>query len=399
MDCAVEQGRTEHTVGEIFRRWGSLYSQSHRVTPEQRRALENLSACRTAALGGHMDECPDCDYEIPSYNSCHDRNCPTCNGIRARQWLGKRKTELLHVDYYHCVFTLPDTLNPLVFAAPVVFYGLLFDAVWGTLQSLFRKAGHGTPGVLAALHSWGSNMWLHPHIHCIVTGGGLADDEKRWNHCPQDWLLDVFELSSEFQKRFLRVLKRRRHHFTAAPVDIDALIDTEAGRDWVVYCKPPTGDTEQTVGYLAKYAFRTAIGNRRILDVGAGKVTIDCKNYRRETGTGVPGHEPVIMTGIEFIRRFMLHILPDSFKRIRCYGIWAASCKERKLAAARKYLPEPLVLKPPGESAAPETPEIPDQYLCPHCGTRLRPGRHIMPVRTAPVVMPFRAEGGHSHAA
>ncbi len=210
MDYALGQGRTEHTVGEIFRRWGSVYSQTHRVTPEQRRALENLSVCRTAALGGHMDECPDCDYEIPSYNSCHDRNCPTCNGIHARQWLEKRKTELLSVDYYHCVFTLPDTFNPIVFAAPVIFYSILFQAVWGTLKALFDKAGYGLPGVLAALHSWGSNMWLHPHIHCVVTGGGLAADEKHWNHCPEGWLLDVYELSREFRKRFLRLLKRRR---------------------------------------------------------------------------------------------------------------------------------------------------------------------------------------------
>lgn len=391
--------RTEHTVGEIFRRWGSVYSLTHRVTPEQRRALEKLSLCRTSSLGGHMDECPDCDYEVPSYNSCHDRNCPTCQGIRTRRWLEKRREELLCVDYYHCVFTVPDTFNKIIFAAPVAFYSILFQATWGTLSALFRKAGYGTPGVLAALHSWGSNLWLHPHIHCVVTGGGLADDEASWTHCPKGWLLDVREMSCEFRKRFLRLLKRRRGQFASAPVDLDALISTEAQRDWVVYCKPPARDAEQVVGYLSGYAFRTAIANKRILEVSGNQVIIDCKNYRKADSNGMPKHVQVPMDGVEFIRRFMLHILPDSFKRIRCYGIWAGSCKDRKLEAARKYLPEPLALEVPEVPVEEKPAEIPEQFICPKCGGHLRPGKHIMPVHTGPIVMPFRATEGDCHAA
>jgi len=253
--------------------------------------------------------------------------------------------------------------------------------------------------VLATLHSWGSNMWLHPHIHCVVTGGGLADDETHWNHCPNGWLLDVYELSREFQKRFLRLLKRRRKSFVSAPADLNALIAAEEQRDWVVYYKPPARDAGQVVNYLARYAFRTAIGNRHILKVGADGVVIDCKNYRKKDDKSIPGHTQLPMSRVEFIRRFMLHILPDSFKRIRCYGIWAGSCKKRKLAAARKHLPEPLVLKHPGEPAEDKPAEIPDRCICPKYGGLLRPGKHIIPVRTAPVVMPFRAREGNSHAA
>ncbi len=398
MDC----GRTDHTVGEIFRRWGAEYSASQAMTWEQRRALDRLSKCRTAALGGHLEACDHCDFERPVYNSCRDRNCPTCQGISARMWLDRRMAELLPTHYFHCVFTVPDTFNPLVFAAPTVFYSILFQAMWGALATLFRRAGYGLPGILAALHTWGSGLWLHPHIHCVVTGGGLSADGKRWAASPRDWLLDVHDLSAEFQKRVLRLLKRRRQAFAGAPVDLDALLASEGERDWVAHCKPPSDGPAQTVSYLAGYAYRTAIGNGRILAVDDGGVEIDCKNYRDAEGDAPPEHTRLRLDGGEFIRRFMLHILPDSFKRIRFYGIWAGGPDNPRLAAARRLLPAPFVLEapPPAPDRSTDASEFQNPAVCPHCGGRMRETIHLLPERAPPTVMPFRAQQeGHRHAA
>ena len=390
-------GRTEHSVGEILRRWGPEYSRGHRLTPEQRRTLEALSRCRTAELGGHRERCPECAFERPVYNSCGDRNCPTCQGIRSRRWLAARLDELLPCPYFHCVFTLPDALNALVFLAPERFYTLLFRAAWRTLRALFQRHGLGEPGVIAVLHTWGQTLCLHPHVHCIVTGGGLSADGKTWHAASPEFLLDVFEMSEEFRKGFCRLLRYHARHFGGqSAVD---LANEQASREWVVFCQAPPNGAPGVMAYLARYSYRTAIANRRILEVtDDGRVTFEWKDYRAAEAGQAPPVRPMDLDADEFIRRFLQHILPDSFKRIRCFGLLAGGAKTKKLAACRRLLPTGTLfmpVQPPVAAAAEFDPDA--MRRCPHCGALMEPADPLPAARGPPLVQPFA--GGLAHAA
>jgi hypothetical protein len=395
---AVETTRTEHDLGQILRRWGPDYSRTHPVPAGQRRVMEQLAACRTAALGGHVERCEVCGHERPVYNSCGNRHCPTCQGKLARKWLAERLQDVLATAYFHCVFTIPDAFNVLVPRNERTVYNLLFRAVSQTLKYFARKQLGGEPGVVAVLHTWGQTLWPHPHLHCIVTGGALSFDRRRWVSTGPDFLFDVHELSAEFRKRLCRMLRRApltladdAAHLAAGGA-LDRLIAEQEQRDWVVYSKKPETGPSQILHYISRYTHRVAISNRRILDISeAGTVTVEYKDYRDCDSGGRPTRKLMHLRATEFIGRFLRHVLPSGFRKIRCYGLLAGKDKAAKLAAARSLLgpvPEPAAPDRPDEAAA----SAQQQHLCPRCGTgTMQKAGVLKPQRAPPVVLACEA--------
>ena len=375
----MKNERTEHDAGEIFRIHGQEYERSHNMTSEQRKALRAIASCRTSVLGGHLERCRDCGFEHPVYNSCRNSNCPKCQGIKRRQWVDKRVEELLPVPYFHVIFTLPDIFNSLSISHYREFHGALFRAAAETLLYFFRKSG-GEPAIIAMLHTWGQTMCLHPHIHMLVTGGGLSFDRKRWIKLGRNYLFDVTVLSDEFKRRFLKEIGRKIPGFEI-PDDIRE-------KAWVVHCRKPFAGAAKIVEYLGRYIYRSVISNRRILDFSGGKVTIDYKDYRDTDKNDVPEHKTMPLSASEFIRRFLQHIPPANFRRVRFYGILAGRERSTKLETARELLAiEGLIAE---ESAATATPPE-NTSLCAQCETGIMEVvKTLLPHGPPPVI--FRNE-------
>ncbi len=355
--------------------------------------------------------CGACGFERPVYNSCGDRHCPTCQGKLSRKWLEGQLSELFATPYFHVIFTIPDTLNALVACNEREFYGGLFGASWGALEALCRRDLGGVPGALGTLHTWGQTLWLHPHVHYVVTGGVLSDDMSSWHCSGNEFLVDVFSLSAEFQKRFCRFLARAKLKLGAsegAPAtaeELAALLAPERERDWVVFIKPPLADGAQLFEYLSRYTHRVAIGNRRILDVSdSGIVTFQYKDYRAKDDRGLPEVKTMPLPALEFLGRFLRHVLPPGFRKIRRYGLFAGSRVRRaeRLAACRRLLGAVEVAEKAEDDAGAQTEED-AQWApppCPHCGavaSQFVPGLSLLPQRAPPVVAPYR--GAPSHAA
>jgi len=308
------------------------------------------------------------------------------------------------VEYFHTIFTLPDTFNVLVPRNERTMYGLLFRAAWQAIRALARKYWDAEPGVIAVLHTWGQGLWLHPHVHCIVTGGGLSRDRQRWQHSARPgFLFDVAELSGEFRRRFCRLLKRARLTFAgdaAQYADRSAFtefVDREEARPWVVYCKPPVAGPAKVLEYISRYTHRVALSNRRILDVtDDGTITIDWKDYRDTDTDGTPRHKRMDLTATEFIGRFLRHVLPRRFRKIRFYGIFAGPEKDQKLATCRELLGAEL---PDTDTvlAALDCWQADDH--CPECetGTMRSTTVRLLPERAPPVV--HRLDWGTDHVA
>jgi hypothetical protein len=309
------------------------------VTSEQRKVLNALSACRTAALGGHVETCDQCGHQRIAYNSCRNRHCPKCQGSACTRWMEDRATELLPVEYYHVVFTLPDTFNALALANKRIVYGLLFDAVAQTLMQVAANPRHlgARIGFMGILHSWGQNLCLHPHVHCVVPGGGLSPDGERWIACRPGFFLPVRVLSKVFRGKFIDLLKRS--HAKRALVGItdvaqlERLLDSSVRNDWVVYAKKPFGGPEQVLKYLARYTHRIAISNTRLVAMDDQTVSFRWKDYAH-------GSQPKVMTleGSEFLRRFLMHVVPTGFMRIRHFGLLANRFRTANLAHCRELL-------------------------------------------------------------
>ncbi len=392
-------GRPQFTVNEILRRYGADYSRAYRMNAQQRKVMRILSMCRTEALGGHLEICDHCGFERPVYDSCGDRHCPSCQGKLARMWVKRRLDELINVHHFHCVFTVPAQLHHLAFRFPRRFYNLLFKSAAAALLETARQVYGGRPGVIAILHTWGQLLWLHPHVHFIVTGGALSDDRRRWTSAPSDYFLDVRELSALFRKRLCARLRRARLDHPG----IGELIDEAEARDWVVYCKPPMTGPEKVVEYIGRYTHSVAISNWRILDVSdSGEVAFTWKDYANQV-EGFPAPvKPTALGAVEFIRRFMLHVLPRGFRKIRFYGILAGTERARNLEACERLLgraPEPSPETQTVLAEATET-ELPEDspYLCPRCKIGCMQDYKTIPAggRAPPVVHPFRR---HRHAA
>ena len=318
-----------------------------RVSTAQQRVLGALAACRTAKLGGHVEACDSCDYERIAYNSCRNRHCPKCQARRRAAWLEARSHDLLPVPYFHVVFTLPSELAPMALQNQREIYNLLFSAAADTLTEIAANPRHlgAEIGFVAVLHTWGQTLVYHPHVHCVVPGGGLSPGRDGWIASRQDFFLPVRVVSRLFRGKFLA---RLRAKFDAGRLHLDgrlaeladperflSLCATLRDQEWVVYAKPPFGGPEQVLKYLARYTHRVAISNRRILNIDAGNVTFTYKDYLHGNRQSV-----MSLTAVEFLRRFVQHVLPGGFVRIRHLGFLANRCRRDKLARCRELLAE-----------------------------------------------------------
>jgi hypothetical protein len=380
-------------VADVLRDCGSRFVTQFAavLTTEQRRAIRDLSRCRTAELGGHVEACDHCNQRRVAYNSCRNRHCPKCQGSRMAPWLKREAAHVLPVEYFHVVFTLPQEVAALALQNPRVIYGLLFQASWEALRDVAADPKHlgAEVGVLAVLHTWGQSLQHHPHVHCVATGGGLACDPTgrptkplRWRSCRPGFFLPVRVLGRVFRGKFLAGL---RHAFATGKLRffgaLSGLAEASAfgrwlrplyAREWVVYAKPPFGGPQVVLKYLARYTHRVAIGNRRLVSWSDGAVTFSGKDYadggRRRT------HR---LSGEEFVRRFLLHVLPRGFVKVRHYGLLANRQRDEKLAASRWQLGLARTATASQPVADPPVPR-----RCPTCGRgRLIVIEELPPVR------------------
>ena len=295
-------------------------------SPHQQKTLRALTRCRTAALGGHVDACRECGTVHISYNSCRNRHCPKCQGHKRVEWIEKRQADLLPCTYYHVVFTLPEELNPLALHRPKVVYDALFASVWATLHQFGKTEGVHL-GMIAVLHTWGQNLSLHPHLHCIVPGGGI-DGKGKWT--PQlrsnKYLFPIKALSNVFRAKYVAGLRD-------SGIEDKSLLESLFQKQWVVYCKRPFGGPQQVIEYLGRYTHKVAISNHRIMQVNESTVSFTYKDYRDGGNT-----KAMTLSNEEFVRRFAQHILPSRFVRIRHYGIVSSTYKRGKLQALQAAL-------------------------------------------------------------
>lgn len=366
-------------VADVFRtheddflaRWG------HVLSPRQKKAFADIRDCRTATLGGHV-EYYDCGHCVPVYNSCSNRSCPKCQGAARARWLAEREAELLPVEeYFHVVFTLPQQIAALALQNAKTVYTILFKAVAETMLTIAADPKHlgATIGFLAVLHSWGQKLNLHPHVHCVVPGGGISPDNSRWIACRKSFFLPVEVLSCFFRKRFLirlrKAFRKGKLDFhgelesLAQPAAFEAICQKAGEVDWVVYAKRPFGGPQQVLKYLARYTHRVAISNRRLLSLADGRVTFEWKDY-------ADGNQTKTMTleAVEFIRRFLLHVFPSGFVHIRHFGFQANRKRKAKLALCRSLLPAAQVVaetSPDSPGDRDSTAEEPMARLCPVC--------------------------------
>ncbi|PDT43685.1 IS91 family transposase [Sinorhizobium fredii] len=379
-------------VADIVRRHGQTYRQAYddHLGRVERRVMSALSLCRTARLGGHVLGCQSCGTIRVAYNSCRNRHCPKCQGQASREWLAARQKDLLSVGYFHVVFTLPQQIAAIVFQNKQVTYAILFRAVAETLRRIAANPKHlgAEIGFIAVLHSWGQNLEYHPHIHCIVPGGGLAFDGSRWVPCRANFFLPVRVLSRLFRRLFLEELKgafegdklRFFGEFAqlSEPANFKRILAESRRLEWLVYAKPPFAGPQQVLAYLARYAHRIAISNSRLVGMEGDQVTFRWRDYRHRGAVKV-----MRLNAHEFIRRFLLHTLPDGFHRIRHYGLLANGHRQQKLELCRRLLcalsPEAVV-----EESNPEPTSTPFTSRCACCGERMiilgvwappRPGR------------------------
>ena len=346
-------------VADIFRQHGYDFRLTHPLSPEQRRVMRAIERCRTAALGGHLEQCDTCGHQRIAYNSCRNRHCPKCQSLAKARWLEARLADLLPVQYFHVVFTLPEQLASVALQNQRVVYNLLFATVAETLRTIAADPRHlgAEIGFLAVLHTWGQTLRHHPHLHCVVPGGGLSVDGERWLSWRRGFFLPVNVLARLFRRLFLQGLKRvyekgklnfhGTSSYLAKPLAFDRLCASLQAREWWVYAKPPFGGPEQVLAYLGRYTHRVAISNHRLLSFKDGKVTFSWKDYRH-------GHNQSLMTlsTDEFIRRFLLHVLPRGFQRIRQFGLLANRRRRQQLARCRQLL----------GTAIPRTEPLPSDY-------------------------------------
>jgi hypothetical protein len=371
--------RPRLTVAEVIRSGLEELLETHgsKLTPPQRRVLNDLISCRTAALGGHVLECRQCGHLQIAYNSCGNRHCPTCQATAAARWLAAEAANLLPVPYFHVVFTLPNVLDRIALANPKVVYGLLMQTAADTLLEVAANPEllGAQIGLLAVLHTWGQNLQFHPHVHCVVPGGGLSPDGSRWVASRPHFFLPVRILSRVFRGKFLARLRAAQARGQlrspggsgrpVAPAEFERLVSAAAKTDWVVYAKPPFGGPEQVLKYLARYTHRVAVSNARLLDFEDGNVRFRYKDYAHGNR-----NRTLTLSALTFVQRFLLHVLPDRFVRLRHYGILANRHRHEKLALCRGLLrPDSAT-----ERDAPDAPQPPPRTTieptrtCPLCG-------------------------------
>jgi len=338
-------------VAGIFRRYGKEYIQKYKQPAYVLKTIGAIEKCRTAALGGHIEKCDNCGYKRISYNSCRNRHCPKCQSLAREKWLIERKKELLPVKYFHIVLTIPEVLNRIALQNKKTIYDILFKEGSETLITLGKDEEHlgGEIGIIAVLHTWGQNLMEHPHLHCIVPGGGLSVSKNKWKEPKKskkkNFFIHVNVISDLFKKKFLYYLRKsydrgelRFEGELRTMKEITGfkkMLSELYSKKWITYCKQPFGGPEQVINYLGRYTHRVAISNHRIKSIEDGKVTFSYKDYRDENKI----KEMSLESG-EFMRRFLLHILPDNFYKIRYYGILSSRNKKTKLTQCRRILRE-----------------------------------------------------------
>jgi hypothetical protein len=388
-------GRLTLEVADIFRLYGPAYREAHAnsMTSGQLRVMHAIEVCRTAELGGHIEQCDRCAHQINTYNSCANRHCPKCQSLARAKWLEKQRAQVLPISYFHVVFTVPDKIASVALQNKKVVYRILFRSVSETLRRIAADPKHlgAQIGFLAVLHTWGQNLMHHPHIHCVVSGGGISPEQSRWISCRKAFFVSVRVLSRLFRGLFLCYLNEA---FEAGQLKFNGTLQELAGRqafkallkscrkiEWVVYSKPPFGGPDQVLDYLGRYTHRVAISNHRLVSLKDGKVTFRWRDYR-------DGNKQKMMTldAQEFIRRFLLHVLPHGFVRIRHYGFLANAHREKKLAHCRHL----LQADPPNAASFSQQEDWKAFYerltgksltICPAC----RQG-HMVPVESIPAL-------------
>jgi hypothetical protein len=367
-------------VADIFRRHGPVWRTANagHVSRDQLKVMSAIETCRTAALGGHVERCEDCSHVRIAYNSCRDRHCPKCQAIAAKEWLAEREAELLPVPYFHVVFTLPAAIADIAWQNKAVVYGMLFKAAAETLVTIAADPKHlgARIGLTAVLHTWGSALTHHPHVHVIVPGGGISPDGESWISCRPGFFLPVRVLSRLFRRLFLEKLaaaylagQLRFFGSQAALVDPKDLLAPLCKAEWVVYAKRPFGGPEAVLAYLSRYTHRIAIANSRLIAFDESGVTFKWKDYRAKEQQRA---KVMTLATDEFIRRFLIHVLPSGFHRIRHYGLFANGGRAENIARARQLLNVPQAQPQSHDTAAADDGEPQSSaYPCPCCGGRM----------------------------
>jgi hypothetical protein len=339
--------RPKLEVADVFRRYGQAYRQQHgaSMSVAQWRVMNAIEVCRTAALGGHLERCDRCGYGRNAFNSCRDRHCPKCQCLARAQWIEQRQSELLDVPYFHVVFTVPEQIAAIAYQNKEVVYDILFQATAETLKTIAADPEHlgAEIGFFAVLHTWGQNLQFHPHLHCVVPGGGLSPDGQRWISCRANFFLSVHVLSRLFRRLFLEALQ---HAFDSGQLQFFNTLESLRDRrpfaqlvermkacEWVVYAKRPFAGPQQVLDYVGRYTHRVAISNHRLLDIDNDQVRFQWRDYR--DGGQV---KTMTLSAGEFIRRFLLHVLPEGFQRIRYYGWLGNRYRKEKLDHCRRLL-------------------------------------------------------------
>jgi Putative transposase/Transposase zinc-binding domain len=369
-------------VADIFRRHGPAYRLTHdgHLGRIERRVMSAIELCRTPALGGHVEACDDCDHSRIAYNSCRNRHCPKCQATARERWIAAREADLLPIPYFHVVFTVPAEIAAIAYQNKARVYAILFDAVAETLKTIGADPRYlgGELGFIAILHTWGQTLTHHPHIHCLVPGGALSADGQRWIACRPRFFLPIPVLSLLFRRLFLERLQAahdagRLQFFGSLAYLSNKRTFNDAMRpmrkkSWVVYAKPPFGSPAHVLAYLGRYTHRVAIANSRLVSIADGTVSFRWRDYRHGNGQKI-----MALDADEFIRRFLLHSLPDGFHRIRHYGFLANGCRRARLATIRPLLALAMPATVDSESAAPRR-QLPgfDHTACPCCGGTLR---------------------------
>lgn len=364
---------------DIFIKHGDIYRIKHKLPLNILRAKAAIETCRTSKLGGHIDECDECGHIRISYNSCRNRHCPKCQTLAKEKWLNDRKEDLLPVGYFHVVFTIPEELNFITLTNQKEMYSILFQSVSETLLELSRDVKYlgAEIGFTSILHTWGQNLMNHPHLHCIVPGGGLSFDRKRWINSKKNFFIPVKVLSRKFRGKFLFYFKNayydKKLKFSG---DVESLKDTFNfklfldnlhKKEWIVYCKPPFSNAKHVLEYLGRYTHRVAISNNRILKLENGRVSFKWRDYRDNNKQKI-----MTVTAEEFIRRFLLHILPSKFVKIRHYGILSNRNRNTKLKLCKTLtgmifkIKSASLLKLSAAELFKKLTDI-DFCKCPHC--------------------------------
>jgi putative transposase/transposase-like zinc-binding protein len=381
--CAVPQStavvvaRPRLELADIVRHHGDAYRRTHRLTSVQHRTLRAIATCRTAALGGHQETCDRCGAVRFTYNSCRNRHCPKCQTVTKERWLAAQRADLLPIPYFHVVFTLPHDLNALAQGNPRVIYALLFRAAADTLLTFGRDARHlgGTIGITAILHTWGQNLSQHLHLHCLVTGGALARDRSRWIPGRSSFLFPVRALSTVFRAKYLTNLQHAfdagQLHFAEGTANLarrtafTGFLGVLRTVDWVVYAKRPFAGPEHVLAYLGRYTHRVAVSNDRLAALGDGSVRFRWKDYGDHDRV-----KTLTLAADEFLRRFLLHVVPRGFMRIRHFGLLANRTRRATLTRCRSLLGRPPIEEAASESTAALMYRLTgiDRARCPVCG-------------------------------